>query len=84
MKRVILLGLVVLATGCATAKIPEVTGEMDWRHGEVVGEIAGLPYVFEGDEITLDLYTDTNGRMRGTHKLHIEDDEVKYKLKYRF
>lgn len=72
----------VLSTGCAAA--PTTTAELNWRKGEVTGSVASMNYVFEGDELTLDLYQHNSPRFKGKHKLHIEDDEVKYKVKYVF
>lgn len=83
MIRVALIALIILCTGCAVTP-PETTAELNWRKGEVTGTVASMNYVFEGDELTLDLYSHNSPRFKGRHKLHIEDDEVKYKLKYVF
>ena len=83
MKSVLIL-LAILSTGCATASNP-TTAELDWREGEVTGQAYGLPYTFEGDELTFHLYKHGEpGDWRGKHDLHIEDDEIKYRLKYVF
>ena len=80
MKNILIL-LVVLCTGCASGNN---SAELDWREGEVNGTLASVPYTFEGDEITFYLFKHQTHEWRGKHELQIEDDEIKYKLKYVF
>lgn len=78
----ILIILAILCTGCATAS--NHSTEFDWREGEIRGSVGLVPYTFEGDEITFDLFSHNTQEWSGQHKLHIEDDEIEYKLKYVF
>lgn len=78
MKKITLAIAILSLMGC--------TSTLDWQRTEMTGRAGNIPYNFDLDdqELTFNLYQHNTQRVNGQHNLIVEDDEIKYRLKYVF
>ena len=75
-----------MCTGCTTVStsLSNSTYDFDWRHTDVDGQVASIPYHLDLNkgELTIDMFEHKSRIGPGTHTFEIESGKAEYKLKY--
>ncbi len=75
-----------MCTGCTTVStsLSNSTHDFDWRHTDVDGQVASIPYHLDINkgELTIDMFEHKSVIGPGRHTFEIEPGKAEYKLKY--